>query len=240
LEINELEGKVEQDQVHIEVLNREQFQLSDAAAALALPARKDALAASKKMLDQRREDRQRLTLVAPVAGTVLPPPSVPKRTESSDEQLPTWSGNPLERSNLGAYLEPPALYCQIGDPTKWEVNIVIEQDEIEFISENQAVRILFDSLPGQAFESTIIEIGPEMEFTSRQLSSKGGGGLMSKQDASGAERPMNISYQARAAIDDNSGTLVQGLRGTARISANWQPLGKRAWRWIMRTFNFHL
>jgi hypothetical protein len=79
-----------------------------------------------------------------------------------------------------------------------------------------------------------------MEFTSRQLSSKAGGEMMSKQDKSGAERPMNTSYQARAAIDDDTGALVPGLRGTARISASWQPLGKRAWRWLMRTFNFHL
>jgi hypothetical protein len=90
------------------------------------------------------------------------------------------------------------------------------------------------------YDSQIIEIGPEMEFTSRQLSSKAGGELMSKQDSSGMERPMTTSYQARAAIDDNTGLMVQGLRGTARISADWQPLGKRAWRYLMRTFNFHL
>jgi hypothetical protein len=120
------------------------------------------------------------------------------------------------------------------------VNIVIEQDDIEFISEGQKVKVQFESLPGHTFNTEIIDIGPEMEFTSRQLSSKGGGNLMSKQDETGAERPINTSYQARAAIDDNSGLLTQGLRGNARISAEWQPIGKRAWRWFMRTFNFHM
>jgi hypothetical protein len=51
---------------------------------------------------------------------------------------------------------------------------------------------------------------------------------------------MTTSYQARAALDDDTGLMVQGLRGTARVSADWQPLGKRAWRYLMRTFNFHL
>ena len=54
------------------------------------------------------------------------------------------------------------------------------------------------------------------------------------------ERPLNTSYQARAAIDDANGTLVQGLRGTAKISADWQPIGKRVWRYLVRTFNFKL
>ncbi len=239
LEIAELQSQVEQDEIRLDVLTREQLTKANSSASLALPALEKALDASRKMLAQRLEDRQRLTLVAPAAGTVLPPPSVPKKP-SMDEELPTWTGSPLENSNLGAYLEPPTLYCQIGDPSKWEVNIVIDQDEIEFIRDDQEVKIKLDSLPGRTFESKIIEIGPEMKYTSRQMSSKAGGDLMSKQDSTGVERPISTSYQARAAIDDNSGTLVQGLSGTARISAEWQPLGKRAWRWLMRTFNFRL
>ena len=240
IEINKLEAKIAQDQVKLEVLEIQQSKLSNATAALALPALQESLDASQETLAQRQEDRDRLKLVAPVAGTVLPPPLVPKRPDPTNQQLPNWTGTPLEKSNLGAYLEPPALYCQIGDPGKWEVNIVIEQDDIEFINEKQSVKVQFESLPGRTFDTQIIEIGPEMEFTSRQLSSKAGGGLMSKQDESGAERPINTSYQARANLDDASGALVQGLRGNARISAEWQPLGKRAWRWFMRTFNFHM
>ena len=54
------------------------------------------------------------------------------------------------------------------------------------------------------------------------------------------ERPINTSYQARAAIDDTQGALVEGLRGTAKISADWQPIGKLVWRYLVRTFNFKL
>ncbi len=240
LEINELQSNVAQDRIHLEVLKHEQFEVSNATASLTLPALEKALDASEKLLSQRLEDRERLKLIAPVSGTVLPPPSVAKRPDPGDKQLPTWSGSPLEQSNVGAFLEPPALYCQIGDPTKWEANIVIDQDEIEFIHEGQEVKIKFESLPNRTFDSTLVEIGPEMEFTSRQMSSKSGGSLMSKQDSTGVERPINTSYQARAEIDDDTGALVQGLSGTARVSAEWQPLGKRAWRWLMRTFNFHL
>ena len=63
---------------------------------------------------------------------------------------------------------------------------------------------------------------------------------MSKSDESGTERPINPSYQALASIDDESGTLLQGVRGTAKVSADWQPIGSRVWRYLMRTFNFKL
>ncbi len=79
-----------------------------------------------------------------------------------------------------------------------------------------------------------------MEYSSRQLSSKGGGDLMSQTDETGVERPLNKSFQALANIDDASGTLVPGLRGTAKISATWQPIGSRVWRYLMRTFNFKM
>jgi putative peptide zinc metalloprotease protein len=63
---------------------------------------------------------------------------------------------------------------------------------------------------------------------------------MSQQDETGMERPSSTSFQARADLDDPHGSLVEGLRGTAKIAAPWQPIGKRVWRYVMRTFNFTL
>ena len=48
---------------------------------------------------------------------------------------------------------------------------------------------------------------------------------MSKQDESGVERPINTTYQALADLEDPDGQLIQGLRGTAKVHADWQPLG---------------
>jgi hypothetical protein len=51
---------------------------------------------------------------------------------------------------------------------------------------------------------------------------------------------MYTSYQARAPIDDEDGLLYLGLRGKAKIHAQWQTIATRGWRWITRTFNFKL
>jgi putative peptide zinc metalloprotease protein len=242
LVISQLRAKIAEDKVRAEVLRHQRFALNDESAALQMAPLEESLKASEGQLAERLADYQRLQLVAPASGTVLLPPEVQRRPDPADKDLPNWSGTPLRSENLGAYLEPSVLFCQIGDPHKWEANIVIDQDDIEFVHEGQAVKIKLDLLPYETFETTITEIGPQMEYTSRQLSSKGGGELMSKTERSGVERPINTSYQARAAIpiDDKSDRLFQGLRGTAKVAADWQPIGKRVWRYIMRTFNFRL
>jgi putative peptide zinc metalloprotease protein len=146
----------------------------------------------------------------------------------------------LEPENKGAYLTPAAVYCQIGDPKKWEAHLAVDQDDIEFLREGQPIAIKLDVMPFETFHSTVAEIGPALKVTPRHISSKSGGELMSKQDETGVERPINTSFQALAPLDDPNGSLVEGLRGTGKISADWQPIGRRVWRYLMRTFNFKL
>jgi putative peptide zinc metalloprotease protein len=240
LQINLLKAKIAEDSVRVKVLRHQQLTQSNELAGMSLGPLEESLKATEAQLSERLADFQRLNLVAPASGIVLSAPEVPKQSDPTNRELPAWSGTALRKENVGAYLQPPAVYCQIGDPHKWEANIAIDQDDIEFVHVGQEVKIKLDLLPYATFDTTIDEIGPQLEFSSRQLSSKGGGELMSKTEKSGLDRPINTSYQARAAIDDASGTLVQGLRGRAKIAGDWQPIGKRLWRYIMRTFNFKL
>ena len=50
----------------------------------------------------------------------------------------------------------------------------------------------------------------------------------------------HTSYQARAPLDDPEGLLFIGLRGKAKVHAQWQTLASRTWRYLVRTFNFKL
>ncbi len=237
LEIRDLEAKVSQHKARATSLRNQQFELKNDAAVSELAEVEKSMTAIMDQLEQKKEDEKRLELTAGSSGTVLPPPAVPENPNSED--LPKWTGTPLESKNLGAYLTS-ALYCQIGDPHKWDAFLYIDQDDIQFVRENQAVAIKLDEVPYKTFDSTITEIGPEVKETPHQLSSKSGGELMSKPDQTGKERPINTSYRARVPIDDPDGRLVQGLRGTAKVYADWQPLGQRAWRYLVRTFNFKL
>ena len=198
--------------------------------------------------------RRRLRLTAPVAGTVLPPPWTAERPEDPEGGLSSWSGTPLEPENRGAHLDDTVLFCQIGDPKKLEAIVVVDQGDIQFVhgdardangetvpQSGSRVDIKLDELPGETLHGNISEVSPsDLKVSSRRLSNKGGGTLATKTDASGAERPLSTSYQARVSIDDPDGLLRLGLRGQARIhSDGGQTLWQRAWL-LTQAFSFKL
>ena len=147
-----------------------------------------------------KEDQERLLLKAPSAGTILPPPLTPHR-DDPDERLSTWSGTPLEPENIGAQLEQGTLFCQIGDPTKLEAVMVIDQADRNLILDGKTQVV--DSR-SRAFASSetirthIAKVGESpLKVAPKRLSNKSQGELPTETDPqTGVERPMSTSYQA--------------------------------------------
>ncbi len=238
LEITRLAGTRNQYQIQLKSLLRQRFH--DRQAGAEIPQVREALETVESQLQQKQADQKRLALVAPIAGTVLPPPETPSR-ENPGGQLSGWSGTPLERKNLGCFLEESTLFCQIGDPKRMEAILVIDQADIEFVRKGQEVEIKLDELPHETLGGRIDEIAKvELEISPQRLSTKAGGELPPKTDQAGVERPQSTSYQARVALDDPEGFLRLGLRGRAKIHTPWQPMATRAWRFVSQTINFKL
>jgi putative peptide zinc metalloprotease protein len=238
-EIGKLAMQERQYRSKLESLRRQGF--NDPHAQAEIPATQEALKAAKEQLQNKEADSERLCLKAPIAGSVLPPPLTPRR-DDPDGQLPTWSGSPLEKENLGAFLQENVLFCQIGDPRKLEAVVIIDQADRNLVRKDQRVYVKIDELPHDTFTSKVAEIAEsELKISPQRLSNKAGGELATKTDPhSGVERPVSTSYQARVPLDDNTGLMRLGLRGTARIQTDWIPLGTRFWRFLSHTFNFKL
>ena len=122
-------------------------------------------------------------------------------------------------------------------PQRWRATLVIDQAEVDFIAKGQLVEIKLDELPHDTFRSSkreevVVEIdeiaADELSVSPRNLSAKVGGELPTETDASGSERPLNPSYQARVFLDDPDGLLRPGLRGRAKIHTADQTLGRRS------------
>ena len=237
LQVVRLEGLRDEYQAELKSLRRERFR--DDQASRDIPRIQETLASVEEQLAQKKRDWQRLRLVAPQAGTVMPPPL--RADTANEDTLPTWTGTPLQEKNLGALLDEGELFCQIGDPRSMEALLVVNQEEIEFVQPGQAVEIKLDQLPEETFHSTIVEIANlNLQISPRHLSAKAGGALATRTDRAGRERPRTASYQARALLADEEGILRIGLRGRAKIHTPAQSLGKRIWRFLNRTFSFRL
>lgn len=237
-EIEELKGQQADYKAQYEA--NEFLAFKDPNASSQLPRIKANLESVEEQLKKREKDLELLHLTAPKAGTVMLPPELPA-TPDDEDNLPTWSGTPLEPVNRGCMLEEGAMLCQIGDPTKMQAILVVDQNDIEFIYENQEVALKLDSRPGEIIPGRITEIANvDLKVSPRSLSNKSGGELATKTDESGKERPLSTSYQARVPIDDPEQLLVMGLKGRAKIYAGRLTLAQQAWRYLTRTFHFDL
>ena len=237
LDIANLEGERDKNRTQLRSLERQAFRDQD--AKLEAETVRAALAAVEEQLEKRQVDLQRLTLVSPVAGTVLPPPE--ETRHQNDKQLSSWWGTPLAERNLGTYLNKGVFFCQVGDPRRMEANLVVDQADVEYLKLGQQVDIKLDEAPFDLLRGEITEVANEpLLVCPKPLSNKAGGELATKTDESGVERPQAISYQVRVPLDDPEGMLRIGLKGRARIHTAPRTLGHRLWRYVTQTFNFRL
>jgi putative peptide zinc metalloprotease protein len=239
VKVGELEGKIKEYSTKLD--NLMQQSIANPRIADQIPQIQEAMSATQGQLAEKKRDLERLRLVAPIAGVVLPPTMTPQR-ERDDEKLPVWSGTPLDPENRGATLEQGVLYCQIGDPHRLEAVIIVDQADRNIVRQGQSVDIKLEGIPFKTWRGEIVEIAEDpLKVTPQRLKTSSGGELPTKTDPStGIEKPMSTSYQARVPIDDPDGTILLGIRGQARVYTTWIPLGTRLWRLIAHTFNFKM
>lgn len=203
------------------------------------------LRAVADQLQQKRRDAERLKIVAPVDGTVIPPPRARDRSRDNEAELVSWSGTPLDLENVGATLFPEGpqnIVCQIGNPNAWEAVLVIDQDDIDLVqSGGHEVQLMFDAWTYRTFHS-VIEAPSEdpMETVSPRLASTSGGPLAAEASEDGTIHPLSTSYQAVAQLGKEEPFFRNGLIGQARIKIHPRTLADRLWRYLTRTFNFRL
>lgn len=258
LAVLQLEGKLEQTRTKIRSVEQQRFR--DDRASLQLDQLREVEATVEYQLQEKKRDLDRLNIVAPVAGTIIPVPSRQPRGQR-EGRLPTWSGSPLDRKNLGATFMESDLICRIGDSQHLEALLVVDQADIDLL--DQAMRdgrepqaaLQLDAFPGTPLEGKVIEVAKvELKAAPTRLSSQAGGQLNTKMDMeTGIQRPLSTSYQARVPLvyketedqeaDDQEtleGRVCTGMRGRAKIYVQWQSMGARLYRYVARTFHFEL
>ena len=151
-ELNGLIGQAQETRVEIGMC-RQMGNNQEAVARLQeAVARYDGLVLSIRAMQQERE---RLTLTAPIDGVVVSPYwRVDRETKYSDDasaSLPMWDGVPLEERNLNTTLEPGVQICSVGDPRKLEAIAVVDQSKINFVQPDQVVKIKLTERPGETY-----------------------------------------------------------------------------------------
>ena len=240
MELNSLQSERSQFQTQLNGLRRQAYENHELAHDM--PRITEEIKRIDQQIAEKQRDVDRLQIIAPVAGTIMPVASRPSR--SSNGMLPEWSGTAMHPKNCGAHLTERDMLCQIGNPNQLEAILFIDQGDIEMVEKDQDVQLKLDVLAWETLEGNIDKIsGSKVEVTPSSLSNLQGGDLATKTDSeTGQQRPLSTKYQARVPLDkeDLPNGIYLGMRGRAKIATEWQSLGSRVWRIMITTFNFKL
>ena len=173
LELARLEGECRLRQMRVDHLER--LRGVDPEANDQLPTARMSLADSKRRLEERRNEAERLTLKAPADGIVIPAPRLPA-DQANDNHLARWSGSLLDPEALGAHVEAGTLTCLVGDPQQLTAVLLVDDVDVKFLQPGQRARLRIDQLPGQVIEGEVVEVArretndPEQSKAARRRS----------------------------------------------------------------------
>jgi len=255
LAASSLESEAAGRRAELAALARERF--TDPAAAGEWSIARGAIESYDELLARHRRAVERLTLRAPIAGTVLPPPPAAKpgaAKSPADGAEGSWWGQATDDENRRATLTEGTLLCRVGDPTAYDATLLVDQADLPFLSEGLHVQILLDGDGGGRRQAEIATISAEPlelrtggDGRSRAVASGAAGGAAEaaptdagQADASPAERGKRTYVVRTTALRDAAGVLAEGMTGTAKVHVEPQTLAARVWRQLRQFFYFEL
>ena len=242
LKIVEMEGRLEEAKIQREYLTNQRS--DNPQAVQRIETLETSISTLHVQLDKKKGELKQLTIVAPTGGTVLPAET--RRPQSSGSDLPMMTTSPLHKENTGVPLAKQDMICRIGDPTRLEAILIIDQKDVDYVHEGDNVQLKLDSIPYATLSKNedgkrlhIARIArQEMQASPRALTSQAGGELDTKVDSQGVSKPLSTSYRARVTLDDSARRLHISMRGRAKIRVESRTLGGRLWSFLVRTFRF--
>ena len=197
----------------------------------------------KKQLDIKHADTERLILRAKRSGVVMPSENVSK-TYLPETELGRWTGSPLDPKNKFAFLDQNTLYCVVGDESKFETIIVVDQSDVKLIESSQQAQLVLEQYRDRVLNCSVSYVSRnELSDVARELSQTNGGPIAVKPSPMGGEKPVLKLYEVHAVIStdevrDKQIVLASGYYGVAKIRVGQASLGHRALRYLRNLINF--
>ena len=204
----------------------------DPQAAAELPTAKEALIDLDKRLEISRRDAARLTILAPVSGTILPPPRRP-RSSTDSRQLMPWSGLATDPVNRGCYLETGTTLCLVGNPHLMEAIASVNQEQVAWIHPNDVVLLCPRQSPLRILRGRVAEIS-EIDLDTASPRLLAAGDLLG-DPSTGPTRPLTTTYQVRIVLDVPDADTRAGTRSRVKILVRPQSIARQLFRAVRNT-----
>jgi putative peptide zinc metalloprotease protein len=201
----------------------------------------EALRTVELQLSELDQQLANLTITAPIAGRVIESPRQPPPTlDQSKTRLAGWSGTPLDKKNIGSFLETRTHLLSISPNDEMQAILYLDQSDRHDIDVGSRIGLKFDHLPTSVVRGTVTHIATgHSDFAPEHLSVKNGGLMPTVTNREGREQIDDAAYQVIVLFEDHSEPLLTNLRGTARFYPQRSALSW-LWRSLQTTFRFRM
>lgn len=213
LEVEKLRGKAREAELKLAQL--ETLRAALPAAAAMIPATAAELADAQAQLAEQENIAASLTIRAPVAGRVLPPPDRPPQP-AAPGALGQWTGSPLDAKNLGAWIEPGTPLAVVAEPGGWTAWAGVAQEDVTAVEIGQPVRLSIDSQETNYLAGRVAHIARRARDNRPAPS------------AAPAPAPLGDAryHVVDIALDNQQLPLLPAIRGTAKIESYRTTIGQ--------------
>lgn len=183
-----------------------------------------------------------LVLRAPCDGVVVAAPPKPEpRLDHEGTTLNPWHGTPLDRHNLGCWLDRQTHVLSIAPDHRVDAILYVDQADRSDVRQKQSVELKFDHLPEATFAGEVSDVAlRERSSAPAELSQKQGGDLTTVTDRRGREQLTSVAYQVTVVLEDEAGLLQPGMKGKARFAVARRSAFDWLWRKVRQTIHFRL
>jgi putative peptide zinc metalloprotease protein len=214
---------------------------SDESISAQVPAARAAYEAATIQVARLQAETERLTVVAPIAGTLLPAQRRPRQAPQ-EMRLVQWDGQPLQAGRTGCFLEPQTKLGSITNtPGKYEAVLLVSQEDSEWINANQPVKLWLRELPSQVIRASTSNLSVQpVANIPPTLATRHGGEISTESDSQNQEVPVTPTYQVAACFSSTQQLALGGATGLGAIRVGYRTPASRLWRWFLKTFHFEL
>jgi putative peptide zinc metalloprotease protein len=206
--------------------------------AAMIPSVQEAIRGLELEVQRLESDTEQLILRAPMDGTVLA--TVTTKPSHAPNDIPTWSGNPMDLDNIGCFLTRGTTFCEIGDSECFQATAFLSQPQVEMVRAGQEVWLKSKSLPSLSFHGIVSEVGTA---TNNDLPSEiaKAGIIPSRTNPYGRQESLEPVFVVKIEIARESlrgNDLLPLHHSLARVSIqiDSQSLGDRLARFVFSTF----
>lgn len=198
-----------------------------------LPETKQMLESAILRRNQFEQELQRHRVISPCHGVLMPPRAQPERTE--EQELPGWSGRPLDSANIGSLIPPGTVLGYLCDARETDILMTLSNEQRHDIREGQSAQFQWRGNPSVVLQGTIRQLASlEVREIPEELTTAG---LLAPLSAAGPEQESRRWEAVFHGIAANSAEQpVLYSTGFVRVQVEPASLVSRAMRFLEAAF----